>query len=207
MQLTMIRTDRSLHNIASELQKLKNLDNKASLYDKVTLIRASLTLSVDDNINFFNIIQDTKIAIIEKFAFQDIYGYLDKTPGKKAVIIINEKLKNPNFVLAHELMHLLLTSNEEPFKCNLKENFLISGYAYEEWRANEGAAELLVPFSSFLPDYDFFSKKFSLPQCIDCLANKYYVPKNVIKYRIENLKKEYLQYADGVDVSNIRIGQ
>ena len=56
----MNRTDRLLHNIASELQKLKNHDNKASLYDKVTLIRASLTLSVDDNINFLTLFKIQK---------------------------------------------------------------------------------------------------------------------------------------------------
>lgn len=201
----MNRIANNLQNIASELQRLTNIDNKASLYDKVALIRVALNLSPEDNKFFYEIIQDSHIALIEKTYFKDIYGYLDKTPGAKPVILINEKIQTPNFVLSHELMHLLLTLNSQPFSCSLKESFLSSKYSYEEWRANEGSAELLIPYSSFLPDYDFFSKKYSPQKCIDVLAQKYCVPKNAIKYRILNLENEYLQYSQGIDIEDINI--
>lgn len=58
-----------------------------------------------------------------------------------------------NFYCAHELMHLLFHRNksQKTYKCydDLQEK----QNSFEEWQANEGAAELLVPYQIFIPLY------------------------------------------------------
>ncbi|SHN88239.1 ImmA/IrrE family metallo-endopeptidase [Desulfitobacterium chlororespirans] len=80
---------------------------------------------------------------------------------------------------------------------------------YLEWEANEGAAEMLVPYYKFIPEVcDIYHHITNNHQQIDYLnyfAQKYFVTPRVIQFRIKSLSYELSQYINGVSLSNLKI--
>lgn len=115
-----------------------------------------------------------------------------------------------NFDCAHEAVHLGLHRNEHKvsFTCidqipNKQDSFL-------EWHANEGAAELLVPYRDFIPRFaqelqSFCKDPYPEVDVRDKLAAFYQVSYKVIENRIENLNYEIDQYFKGIDTDHLRI--
>ncbi|MCR5479328.1 MAG: ImmA/IrrE family metallo-endopeptidase [Ruminococcus sp.] len=133
-------------------------------------------------------------------------------------ILINSNLSQTelNFHGTHELMHIYLPSESKgtTFRCYDK----IRPYqdSYLEWLANEGAAELLMPYKWFIVDFSELYKLYSTDRTrwiqhyqfftpFDLLAHKYHVSTMVVKNRIRNLSYEIQQYNQGVDINRIRI--
>ena len=111
-----------------------------------------------------------------------------------------------NFDCMHELIHYWM-HNRDTFYC------LENISSHIEWQANEGAAQFLMPYQSFIPNYCRFHDKFysKLPPDqayraqIAALAAHYMVGELAVKFRLERLKNEIAQYINGTAVKNIRI--
>ena len=181
----------------------KKIDDKKSLYEKIENIRKALELKKENNSNLKNIIESNNIAKIVIGDIGNFSGALDKKINTKPVILLNKNSNNLNFVLAHELVHLFITPLDSAFKCYNSKEYLKSNY--EEWRANEGAAELLLPYKEFIPDYSYLLLYKNYKDCLEELSKIYSVSKQVIEYRIKNLSQEIHQYLSGVDIENIKI--
>lgn len=112
-----------------------------------------------------------------------------------------------NFDCGHEMMHLGIHRDlkHKYFRCMDKIYPERDGYV--EWQANEGAAELLVPYEIFLQlikTYDFNNyndirlfKKFAI--------GFFNVSKTVIEFRLESLKYEIHQYLNGTPLNDIQL--
>lgn len=136
-------------------------------------------------------------------------------PGTKPypdIILLNSKRSEieQNFDCAHELVHLAMhrNLNKQVFNC-FDRGTAPNQDPYLEWQANEGAAEFFVPYRVFIPllkervgsnptrgDIEEF-KRYAADLCC--------VPPTVIKYRIESLKYEILQYYSGIKINDLQI--
>lgn len=113
-----------------------------------------------------------------------------------------------NFDCMHELIHYWLHEDEPVFQC-------IEGNAdvFLEWQANEGAAQFLMPYQSFIPNYcaaydDVFrvySGAAAEAALVSRLAAGYGVGELAARYRINTLRREIAMYLDGVPVGEIQI--
>jgi Zn-dependent peptidase ImmA (M78 family) len=82
-----------------------------------------------------------------------------------------------------------------------------------EWQANEGAAQFLMPYQSFIPNYAYYHDHFHTRQepnraagsLIAHLARQYKAGHKAVEYRIIGLKKEIAQYLGGAEIKNIKI--
>lgn len=105
--------------------------------------------------------------------------------------------KGQNFDCAHEIMHYLLHESNI-FYCNEKNN------NHFEWQANEGAAQLLMPYQVFIPKFlkmalimhDFYRyEDVFLNKLTEHLSYNFNVGNLAIENRIKNLKNEIFDYA------------
>jgi Zn-dependent peptidase ImmA (M78 family) len=148
----------------------------------------------------------------ESFSTKGLRGIAIKGSGKEKDIIVLNPIRNPeeqNFDCGHECVHLFKHRNEKVTSFHCFETVLPQQNSFLEWQANEGSAELLVPYKFFIPmfckyrgycknatDYMAFKNK---------LAEIFKVPVAVITLRIENLKYEIYQYENGISLDNIEI--
>lgn len=128
--------------------------------------------------------------------------------NKVDTIILNEGRTDTerNFDLAHEIVHKYKHRNQTSLVCgclnDTKNGFL-------EWEANEGAAELLLPYKHFIPRlmevYNQLDGTFRIEKAKEILAKEYQVTPSIVELRIKNLKYEIQQYMDGVPVDKIKL--
>lgn len=127
------------------------------------------------------------------------------------VILLNENKTETenNYHGAHEFMHIFTVGDNvgEIIRCydKIKPN----QNAYTEWLANEGAAELLVPYRIFLPlvrkNYESMLQDFGAYQFCQDYADYFNVSPFVLEHRLSSLKYEIYQYINGVNIDNIKI--
>ncbi len=127
------------------------------------------------------------------------------------IILLNSSYSKceQNFYCGHEIIHLCLHRDIGKRSFNCFENVGAAQNPYLEWHANEGAAELFVPYKTLLP---LIKQKIGLSRdyrVIESakkeLADIFNVPEIVIKYRLENLKYEIYQFLNGASLENIKI--
>ena len=126
-------------------------------------------------------------------------------------IIMLNKNRNEyeqNFSCAHEFIHFALHQNEHLTAFNF-ETVRKSQDSYLEWQANEGAAELLVPYKMFIPMLVNELEGLPFSTSLDCVKRKlakfFHVTSSVIENRINSLKYEIYQYQNGVPLNEIEI--
>ncbi len=127
------------------------------------------------------------------------------------VILLNERRTKSerNFDCAHEFVHIHEHRDEQKatFHCFEKVSPLQDPYL--EWQANEGGAELLVPYQDFIPRfYQRFQEMQNHPDEVfvrSDMAEHYQVTNGVIENRLRSLAYEIDQYAAGVPISEIRL--
>ena len=105
------------------------------------------------------------------------------------------------FNCAHELMHFYLHPAGQPYVC---EPFRNRAHPYE-YQANEGAAELLVPYRLFIPEIYTLGMTLAGGPLTEKLARRYGVSETVIRYRIHGLSFEISQYINGKTLRELRI--
>lgn len=196
---------------------------KEKLYNVVAYFREQLmNCGVQYPMNIFNVCNNFINLKIECVPF--------KTTGLKGMIavateedpthyiLINSKLSaiEKNFYGLHELLHAYLHSSEKgkTFRCydKIKPN---QDYA-TEWQANEGAAELLIPYKDFIPYFysllmlyckntGKWTELYGVQDIYDVISNRYFASRMVVKNRIASLSYEIDQYANGTPISDIKL--
>jgi len=134
-------------------------------------------------------------------------------------IIINSLLPEAEqqFHSIHEYMHIYLHSNlgGADITCFDKKigTYRDSGL---EWQANEGAAELIMPYKEFIPlflsmfkDYSAFPDDWKYvygdANLFQALADHYHVSVPVIQNRISSLSYEIDQFRSGIAADDIKL--
>lgn len=110
-----------------------------------------------------------------------------------------------NFDCGHEIIHLARhrNRNDGVFNC-----FSGCQNSFIEWEANEGAAQLLVPYQDFIPRFLQLltqNKQSCFYTPCEQLAKYYNVSTQVINLRIDNLSYEIDQYRAGVPMDQIHL--
>ena len=111
----------------------------------------------------------------------NVYGFIERQ-GNDIRIVVNAEnaATRRRFTVAHELGHFFLHHDQNS---DLKYLDLRSTRSTpEESQANQFAAELLMPEAQLREEYD----KLMFPT-VEALANKFYVSKLAMKYRLSNL--------------------
>lgn len=132
------------------------------------------------------------------------------TVPEEDVILLNcyRSDKEQNFDCGHEYIHLCFHRNldKKIFNCldtNIKQD------EYIEWQANEGAAEMLVPFGVLLPLIKTgpfsMANPYDIAYLKDYAADMFNVTRTVIEYRLESLKYEIHQYINGIPLRDIKM--
>ena len=187
--------------------------SKAKLYGIVTEKAAQLGFNVHAQNYKIDAMQlamqvclNPEIKILE-FSSIKVCGLLYK--GQFATTIglnARRSAAGKNFDCMHELIHYWL-HDQSTFYC------LDDMDDHMEWQANEGAAQFLMPYQSFIPNYCYLHDKLYASYAprqahdmqIATLAGSYMVGEMAVKFRMESLKSEIAQYINGVDIDKIRI--
>lgn len=186
MDLTDIKCSmvqcRTYHNIS-----------KIDLYEKVQIVRELLGLTFEDyplniaklerRLSVFVIIERTPLATPKLCGF-----LIKKDFPKKSIIIINSKLSPQDyfFALAHETIHYFCHNETSE---SMNNPLLFKEHSENEKQANEGAAELLLPYKLFIPDYKICIDEYK--NNVDAISNTakaYCINPEVVKFRVLNLE-------------------
>ena len=196
---------------------------KAELYDTVSGLKNYFGIGeFDYPINTFDLCSQIKGLKVQKISFKtkDLRGMLcvAKDQTENHVILINDCKSNEeqNYHCAHEFMHLFGDSQKPGTILKCYDKVKPNQDSYTEWIANEGAAEFLILYRVFIPEfsklYDFSKNNFSewhrmygLSTVEYILANLFRVSEMVITNRIKNLAFEIWQYRgyntlDGISI-------
>jgi len=190
-----------------------NLLSKAKLYDSITKKAAGLGFNVyaknykiDARQLAMQVCINPQIHIIS-FDEIKICGILYR--GKFSTTIglnARRSAAGKNFDCMHEIIHYWLHDRPTFYCLDDTKNHI-------EWQANEGAAQFLMPYQSFIPNYCHLHDKFyshMSPKAagdtlITTMARSYAVGEMSIKFRINSLKQEIAQYISGTAIKNIKI--
>ena len=200
-------------NLNKILEQYGNINflSKEELYLLIDYIRYSFKISINDVFNVPRFCQDNFKDIIvydfHKFNDTKIGGFLVKNKiPEKSYITVNAS-KDPIstvFDLTHEMIHFLLHPED-------RNNYISSSLCdidNFEWQANEGAAELLVPYKCFIPNFVKNIKKCNsrsdFIDLLNYLSDKYKVSTAVLEYRISGLKYEINQYENNIPIDKIK---
>lgn len=182
---------------------------KRNLYECVDHFRDAIMYTAHEPIDIISLVTNSDRIDLQYHSFNTVGLCGIAMVGEKIdTIVLNTKRSETeqNFDCAHEVMHLYLHRNlRQDFNCfttcTARQN------SYMEWQANEGAAQLLVPYQDFIPRFlrDFaYRKTFGDFDIIGTLAFHYGVTPQVIRNRIECLSYEMDQYQRGVDVMSLQ---
>lgn len=189
---------------------------KRDLYDFITSKINSLNYDLTDIENYsinskriaFLVCKDLEIKNID-FEGTKLCGILYKGKNKTTIALNSRRShRGQNFDCAHEVVHYWLHDNNI-FYCKDKAT------DYFEWQANEGAAQLLMPYQVFIPRYcdtlktctELFSlcNDFALKMAIKKLSEQFSVGEIAIRNRIKSLQYEIIQYNNTQSIELIDI--
>lgn len=127
-------------------------------------------------------------------------------------ILVNSNLsiQEQNFHGIHELIHIYTSKPHSGQKFNCYDRVKPNQSSYIEWVANEGSAELILPYKELLPFIkdnisSFDNKTLPIWGLTYLISHKYPVSQTVVQNRLNNLKYEIYQYLNGTDINNIEI--
>ena len=130
-------------------------------------------------------------------------------PEHNDVILLNgcQTREECNFYCGHELIHLGLHRNRvgQTFSCY--ETVMPNQNRYVEWQANEGGAELLVPYRLLFPALRARAKELNAPRSREKLAqqlaDEFFVSPAVMRVRFQSLQYELWQYCRGIAMDDL----
>lgn len=178
-------------------------DNIARLMRSLRITKAHFPIKAEQ---LFSMCPDVKINKMD-FGTDLIGGaiYLGK---HKSTLLVNTalNLRDQNFGSMHEFVHY--TWHPKMHYCCF-EGGISKNNAVLEWQANEGAAQILVPYKDFIPRLidmigvmeDNYWTEYDL---YETLAYHYQVNPVVINYRIASLDNEIYQYLGGTPINKIQ---
>lgn len=130
---------------------------------------------------------------------------------RESIILLNSSRSRieRNFDCGHEFIHVVKHKKENFQTFNCFDKLRPQQNPYLEWQANEGAAEMLVSYKTFIPLFceevekcNYFYEYYLLKEY---LAETFNVPLTVIDLRIDNLRYEIQQYENGCDINKLQI--
>lgn len=186
------------------------------MYEKIEKLRSILlSLGLKPPYDIFNICSNLEGIVIGTCPFKTKglrgMAVMAKDSTDYDSILINSSLSylEQNFYGTHELIHIYTSEKNSGQTFNCYDTIRPDQNTYIEWIANEGAAELLVPYKILLPmiksnystmitdggTYDFCKKN----------AGTFGVSETVLQNRIQSLKYETDQYLKGISLEDIEI--
>jgi len=193
---------------------MSNYLTKEQLYSYIHQYKRRLGL--DYNEYGFNMIQlcKQKGVMLEQLAFKTKHlrgmASIGDTPDDD-VILLNSRRNEveQNFDCGHEYVHLCIHRNLDKKIFNCIDAVYVKQDEYIEWQANEGAAEMLIPYKEFLNLVKNGPFNINDPFGIACLkdfaAELFNVTNKVIECRLESLKYEIYQYLNGTSLNDIKM--
>lgn len=188
-------------------------NRKKELYEKIEQIRKDLGIGDDRYpIDMVDFCLEKGFVDIGTAPFKSIGTKGMAVPyygrGEKDVILLNSHLgkREQSFTCGHELVHLTL-HRSKTIQYFSFEQVMQKHNPFLEWQANEGSAELHVPYRLLFPQIAAALQKMEsmqdIPNLRAGLAEEFQVMEEVIYYRFESLKYEIYQYLTGVGLENI----
>ena len=171
---------------------------KEKLYEHVDFYRDLLGLPSNQPIIL--------VDVLAPYVQFDIECCNFKTPGLCGVAMVGAKTdtivlnsnrtsEEQNFDCGHEFMHLITHRRlQDSFNCFTKAK--PQQNTFHEWQANEGSAQLLVPYQDFIPRFSKLLDSRALGIQYT-LADHYHVTPQVINIRMDSLAYEIDQYRKG----------
>ncbi len=181
------------------------LYDKRALYARLEEKRKESGILYDFPVDIKSLVERENIEIsFTPFESDSIGAMLYKDSFSAILVNSNKSPLDQRFDLAHELIHFWFHPSQTSFsfqKPHLRDK-------EKEWQANEGAAELLLPYKDFIPRFVQTAKYVEenyepLEEVYNELARFYKVMPIVVDYRIRNLESEILQYINGTPIERI----
>jgi Zn-dependent peptidase ImmA (M78 family) len=187
---------------------------KKQLYDKIHTYKGGLGLDVNDyGFDMISLCKEDGVKL-EKLPFKTkaLRGMasIGISPSDDVILLNADRDdKEQNFDCSHEYVHLCIHRNLDKKIFNCIDAIYAKQDSTIEWQANEGAAELLVPYKAFLPlvknEYPTSDNPVEIISLKDYLADIFNVTTKVITYRLESLKYEVHQYLNGASLQDVKI--
>lgn len=187
--------------------------NKKCLYLEIDKLRKKYNLNYT-TVNFRDLCDKLKIQVAPAaFETDGLRGMAFKGSNfSEDVILLSDKRTEceQNIDCGHEFIHLYLQRNELITGFNCFEKIRPQQDSYFEWQANEGSAELLLPYKFLLPKINKSLFELNDWSIIDKfkrnLAKELNLTPAVVQFRLESLKYEIHQYVNlGISLENIEI--
>lgn len=180
---------------------------KAELYVAIDVIKTNLGLHNAYSINSKRLAACFPNLTLEEYRFStsSIGGVLMKGE-KHSLMCLNSQRDNleQNFDCMHELIHFWRPHPASTYTCYDK----LTQNSYFEWEANEGTAEMLVPYHKFIPEicetYNHLRDGHDY-NYLTYFSEKYFVTERVIQLRISSLSYEIDQFLNGTPLDELRI--
>ena len=180
--------------------------DKRALYTRLEDKLSSSDLRFEFPIDVRELIRREDIEVqYYPFDSEAIGAVLVKGEQKSGILVnSNKPAAEQHFDLAHELIHFWFHPTRTSFSFQNPQ----SRDRDKEWQANEGAAQLLLPYTDFIPRFiqtaRYVEENHEPPEEIySSLARFYRVLPVVVDYRARNLESEILQYLSGVPIENV----
>ena len=196
---------------------------KMGLYKRIEKCRNELNERGVTNITIENIVAVYDDIVVEyyPFATKGLKGMLflasDDCDNNGMIINSNLPEEERHFHSIHEFMHIMLHAGIPGNHIMTLENEIRNNQnSFLEWQANEGAAELIIPYKEFVPlfaelftDYiqngQWWEIVYGQKSIAEYLAERYQVSVPVILNRISSLSYEIDQFRSGVPIDEVRI--
>lgn len=193
---------------------MAEIRTKADLYRAAARIRTELALPPEgcraDEVFRRIAHRPESILTLVPFATPGLQGMASVgQDGERDVILLAQRLdeRERGFYAAHELVHLTCHRQEQGGLFRCFDSYLPARDDYLEWQANEGAAEILMPWRLFLqtvldlsPD---LTRRSSIQRLQLELADRFGVTQGMIAVRLESLKYELHLALQGEPIDGI----
>lgn len=200
---------------------MHNFYDKARLYSRIDEHRHRLGIKDSDYpLHIKDLCDNSKHIVVKECPFKThgLRGIATKRTvfdGTDIILLNSNRNENEkNFDCGHELVHLLEHRNAKAQTFHCFERTMPNQNNFMEWQANEGAAELILPYKQFVEefctDYYFMSRMgVNLERKAKVLpllyAQKHKVTESFIVNRIKSLEYEICQYHSGTSIDSLEI--
>lgn len=174
---------------------------KAALYGEIDRIRSENGVSGPADPYALAAKAGIRVSLYE-FDSRRFSGALIRGRNKAEIVVNSSRgPKARRFTVAHELVHYFLHDGSM-FGC-LEQN----GVAALEWQANEGAAELLLPYRDFLFSYQNIRSLYlgDEDRAVRALAKEFSVTAATVRLRLLALSPEIAQLESGTPIELVRV--
>ncbi|KRO09884.1 helix-turn-helix domain-containing protein [Paucilactobacillus hokkaidonensis] len=174
------------HNLIIQLrQKMEVLKNKNASIDEMAYEAREVLKVSADNHDLMIKVENAGVFVIERKLQEDVDAYSSWSYEDKAYIVLGNQKRSGtrrNFDIVHELGHLLMHYQWDFSNSNSPE------YRRAEREANEFAADFLMPSNLFIPLFNNYVTRPSIPDQYEPLKKRLNVSLSALGVRASHLK-------------------